>query len=443
MATKRSNKLVPGIAGLYQLFVHSKLTAGLLLLICAVIAVIAANVPALRGLHEFWEKELVFGINDSIVTMSVRHFVNDVLMAIFFFSVGLEIKREIKVGELSSPKKAMLPIFAAIGGMIVPALFYTAFNTGTESANGWGIPMATDIAFAIGILSLLGNRCPIALKVFLTALAIVDDIGAIIVLAIFYPSHELHAVFLLAAAAVTVVLLLLNRAGVKSPLPYTILGLALFVTVYMSGIHATISGVILAMTIPAWTSINEVRFSVGMSRLIEDFRKASNSEVDVLANKEQLEVINKIGINVNMINPLLHRLEIQLHPWVNFIIMPLFALANAGVVIDPSVMSGGVPPVMTGIFFGLLLGKPTGIFLFSWIAVKLRIANLPDGTKWKQILSLGILGGIGFTMSIFIDNLAFDSNFLVSSGKFAILVTSFIAACLGLAALYLTTNKKE
>lgn len=442
MATKRSNKLVPGLAGLYQLFVHSKLTAGLLLLICAVVAVVAANVPSLHGLHEFWDKEIVLGFNGTEMNMSVRLFINDVLMAIFFFSVGLEIKREILVGELSSPKKAMLPIFAAVGGMIVPALIYTVFNAGTESANGWGIPMATDIAFAIGILSLLGNRCPVALKVFLTALAIVDDIGAIIVLAIFYPSHELHAVFLLGAAVVTGILLLLNRLGVKSVLPYTVLGIVLFVLVYMSGIHATISGVIMAMTIPAWTSINEVRFSVGMGRLIDDFRDASNGEVRVLANNEQLDVINKIGINVDMINPLLHKLEIRLHPWVNFIIMPLFALANAGVKVDPSVLSGGIPPVMTGIFFGLLLGKPIGIFLFSWLAVRLRMANLPEGAVWKQIMAIGILGGIGFTMSIFIDNLAFQDMMLIGSGKFAILMTSVTAACIGLAALYITTNRK-
>lgn len=442
MATKKSNKLVPGLAGLYQLFVHSKLTAGLLLLICAVVAVAAANVPSLYGLHEFWDREIVLGFNGAEMNMSVRLFVNDVLMAVFFFSVGLEIKREILVGELSSPKKAMLPVFAAVGGMIVPALIYTIFNAGSPSSNGWGIPMATDIAFAIGILSLLGNRCPVALKVFLTALAIVDDIGAIIVLAIFYPSHELHAVFLLGAAIVTGILLLLNRLGVRSVLPYTALGILLFIFVYMSGIHATISGVILAMTIPAWTSINEVRFSVGMGRLVDDFREASNGEVRVLANKKQLDVINRMGISVDMINPLLYKLETRLHPWVNFIIMPLFALANAGVVIDSAVLSGGVPPVMTGIFFGLLFGKPIGIFLFSWLAVKLHVANLPEGAGWRQILSIGILGGIGFTMSIFIDNLAFRDVTLISSGKFAILMTSVTAAFIGLAALYLTTRRK-
>lgn len=443
MGTKRSNKLVPGFYNLYQMFVHSKLTAGVLLLVCAVIAVLAANIPALSWLHEFWEKKISLGFNDAIFAMSIRDFVNDVLMVIFFFSVGLEIKREILVGELSTPKKAMLPIFAALGGMIFPALIYTIFNAGTETAHGWGIPMATDIAFAIGVISLLGNRCPLALKVFLTALAIVDDIGSIIVLAIFYPSHELHAIFLLFAAAIVVILLIMNRRGVKSGIPYVFFGFFLFLCIFLSGIHATIAGVILAMTIPARTSINEVRFLVGMGKLMDDFKDASNSEVKVLANNRQLDIINRIDMNVSSINPLVHRMEITLQPYVNFLIMPLFALANAGVVVDTSALAHGIPPVMAGVSLGLLLGKPIGIFLFSWLAVKLRIANLPDGTKWKQLLSLGVMGGIGFTMSIFIDNLAFSDEATINAGKFAILATSVLAAVLGLIALHFTCKKPE
>lgn len=441
MGTKRSNKLVPGFFNLYQMFVHSKLTAGVLLLVCAVIAVLAANIPALHWLHEFWEKKISLGFGGDIFEISVRDFVNDVLMVIFFLSVGLEIKREVLVGELSTPKKAMLPIFAALGGMIVPALIYTACNLGTDTAHGWGIPMATDIAFAIGIISLLGNRCPLALKVFLTALAIVDDIGAIIVLAIFYPSHELHAVFLLVAMAVVAILVIMNRMGVKSAIPYAFFGFLLFLCIFMSGIHATIAGVILAMTIPARTSINEVRFSVGMGKLLDDFKRASHSEVKVLANNKQLDVINRIDMNVSSINPLIHRMEVSLHPYVNYLIMPLFALANAGVVIDTSVFGNGVSPVIAGVSLGLLLGKPIGIFLFSWLAVKIKIANLPDGTSWKQLFALGILGGIGFTMSIFIDNLAFSDAATVNAGKLAILATSVCAALIGLIALYVTTRK--
>ncbi len=392
---------------LLEKILHNSMTGGVLLLICAVVAVLAANIPAMGWLHRFWDSSFGFTFQDFSFSMPVRQWVDDVLMAVFFFSVGLEIKRELLVGELSTMKKAMLPMFAAVGGMVFPALIYAFFNSGTPSASGWGIPMATDIAFAIGVLSLLGNRCPLGLKVFLVALAVVDDIGAIIVLAVFYPSHDIHFVYLVYAAVTVLVLLILNRSGIRSILIYLVLGAVLFVFVFLSGIHATISGVILAMTIPAKTATGDIRAFTGPD--------------------------SPLG-----------RLETALHPWVNFLIMPIFALANAGVVIDRSVMGGDtMPAVMPGVFFGLLLGKPLGIFVFSWLAVKLRLAGLPEGTRWRQIFSLGILGGIGFTMSIFIDNLAFSEPHLVNAGKLAILVTSFLAACLGIAALYLTTDKTK
>lgn len=385
---------------------HNSMTGGVLLLICAVTAVLAANVPSMRGLHELWSVNLGVSFGENTFSMPLRLWIDDVLMAVFFFSVGLEIKRELLVGELSTMKKAALPMFAALGGMIFPALIYTVFNAGTPSASGWGIPMATDIAFAIGVLSLLGTRCPAGLKVFLVALAVVDDIGAIIVLAVFYPSHDIHFIYLLYALAVVLLLIVINKAGVRSALVYIALGVALFVFVFRSGIHATIAGVILAMTIPARSSVGDVRSFSGPDTL-------------------------------------LGRMESALHPWVTFLIMPLFALANAGVVIDSSSIGQGVmPAVIPGVFFGLLVGKPLGIFAFSWLAVKLRLADLPAGTKWKQVLSLGILGGIGFTMSIFIDNLAFSDGELVNAGKLAILATSFLAACLGVAALYMTTRIK-
>ncbi len=392
---------------LLEKILHNSMTGGVLLLICAVVAVLAANIPAMGWLHRFWDSSFGFTFQDFSFSMPVRQWVDDVLMAVFFFSVGLEIKRELLVGELSTMKKAMLPMFAAVGGMVFPALIYAFFNSGTPSASGWGIPMATDIAFAIGVLSLLGNRCPLGLKVFLVALAVVDDIGAIIVLAVFYPSHDIHFVYLVYAAVTVLVLLILNRSGIRSILIYLVLGAVLFVFVFLSGIHATISGVILAMTIPAKTATGDIRAFIGPD--------------------------SPLG-----------RLETALHPWVNFLIMPIFALANAGVVIDRSVMGGDtMPAVMPGVFFGLLLGKPLGIFVFSWLAVKLRLAGLPEGTRWRQIFSLGILGGIGFTMSIFIDNLAFSEPHLVNAGKLTILVTSFLAACLGIAALYLTTDKTK
>lgn len=435
------SKVIPGLKGAYHTFVHSKTTGGILLLICAVVAVMSANIPSMRGLYELWHMEVGFSFGEFSFKMPLEMWINDVLMTIFFFSVGLEIKRELLVGELSSPKKALLPIFAALGGMLVPAAIYAFINGGTPSANGWGIPMATDIAFAIGVLSLLGNRCPLSLKVFLTALAIVDDIGAIIVLAVFYPSHALHLNYLIFAAVIILILLIINRSGVKSAAAYLIPGFFLFLCVFQSGIHATIAGVILAMTIPATTSINEVRFYVGTKSLLEKFKDAGNSEVQVLANSEQLDYIYRISQSVKTMNPLLHRLESKLHPWVNFFIMPVFALANAGVEINGEVISSGVvPPVMQGIFFGLLLGKPIGITLFSYIAVKLKLAQAPKGALWRQVFALGIVGGIGFTMSIFIDNLAFQDKMLIDEGKLAILVTSVCAAIIGLLALFLTTR---
>lgn len=439
----RKNKKFPSLIGLTESFIHSNITGGVLLLIFAVIAVLAANVPAMNGLHRFWDIEAGFGFGSTSFRMPVRLWVNDVLMAIFFFSVGLEIKRELRVGELSTPKKAMLPIFAALGGMIFPALIYSIFNIGTPSQNGWGIPMATDIAFAIGVLSLLGNKCPVGLKIFLTALAVVDDIGAIIVLAIFYPTHDIHFIYLFYALLVVLLLVLFNRMNVKNTLAYLIPGVFLFIFVFNSGIHATIAGVILAMTIPAKASVNELRFYVGTKDLLEKFKNAGNNEIEVLANNKQLDYIHRISKNAGAINPLLNKMEAALHPWVHFIIMPIFALANAGVVIDSAALSFPLPPVMVGVFFGLLVGKPLGIFAFSYMAVKLKLAQLPAGSRWKQVLALGVVGGIGFTMSIFIDNLAFSDQTVINEGKLAILVTSMLAGCLGVLAINLTNNKSK
>lgn len=438
---------IPGLMGTFQTFFHSNITGGIFLLVCAVFAVLAANIPALSGFNEIWGMEAGLNLGKFSISMTLRDWVNDVLMAVFFLSAGLEIKRELLVGELSSIKKAMLPIFAALGGMIFPAIIYTIFNYGTETQNGWGIPMATDIAFAIGILFLLGKRCPLALKVFLTALAIVDDIGSIVVVAIFYPSGNMHFIYLLYAAIIIAFLFLLNRLKVKTPMAYILPGVFLFICILNSGIHAAIAGVLLAMTIPTRSSINELRFYVGTKNLLEKFKNAGNSELQVLANNEQLDLIHKILQNSKSMNPLLHNMEEGLHMWVTFIIMPLFALANAGVAVDTGVFSSlHFPPVMKGIFFGLLFGKPMGIFLFSWLAVKLKLAQLPENTKWIQILALGIVGGIGFTMSIFIDNLAFDNSVYVAEGKLAVLTTSFCAAVLGLLALrllYRNTGKKK
>ena len=413
-------------------------------MICAVIALLAANVPQLAPLHELWNTNMGITIGNFSLNMSLGHWINDALMAMFFFVVGLEIKREMLVGELSSLKHAALPIFAAVGGMIVPAILYALFNyNNPESISGWGIPMATDIAFAIGVLSLLGKRAPLGLKVFLTALAIVDDLGAIIVLAIFYPSHALHLDMLLYAGLVVAFLFTLNKFKVNNVLMYVLPGILLWYFVYMSGIHATIAGVLLALTIPSKTVINEVRFTVNMKYWVDKFKDAGNSEVEVLANAEQHHIIHQISKNVDDINPLMLKFEEALHKWVTFFIMPVFALANAGVELSGDIFTFPIPTVAVGVFFGLLLGKPIGITLLSFIAVKSGIAELPSGVNWKQVFALGIIAGIGFTMSIFIDGLAFESENLINIGKVAILGTSLVAAVLGCAAVYVTSPKEK
>lgn len=429
------------IRGMMHSFLESQTSGGIVLLACTIIALVVANVPALRHLQDIWNIRAGVNFGSFSLEMSLLHWVNDALMAIFFFVVGLEIKREMMVGELSSLKKATLPIFAALGGMLVPAAIYIFFNGGTPTANGWGIPMATDIAFAIGVISILGKRCPSALKIFLLALAIVDDLGAIVVLAIFYPSHEISFLFMGLALLVFIFLAVMNKMKVTSPYVYMIFGVVLWYFVYRSGIHATIAGVLLAITIPSKTTINEVRFYVKVKHLLEKFKEAGNSEVEVLANPKQMEVIHDINEDVDAVNPLMHRFESALHPISHFLIIPLFALANAGVTLDGSILEmSPLPALVPGIFFGLLLGKPVGITLFSFIAVKTKLAELPKGVPWKQIFAVGIVAGIGFTMSIFVDNLAFDDVNHLNMGKAAILVTSFVSAIVGMLAILLTTK---
>ena len=441
----KKNRIVTGsiaARNFLAAFLHNEAIGGILLMICAVVALMCANIPQLGFLHELWDTNVGINIGSFSLEMSLELWINDFLMAIFFFVVGLEIKREMMVGELSSLKQASLPILAAVGGMVVPAIIYSVFNwSDPESASGWGIPMATDIAFALGVLSLLGKRVPLGLKVFLTALAIVDDLGAIIVLAVFYPTHALHFDMLVYAAVIVLLLLTFNRNRVNNPIMYVIPGLFLWYFIFQSGIHATIAGVILALTIPSKTVINEVRFSVSIKYWLEKFKQVSNSEVEVLANPEQQHILHQMERNVRNMSPLMHKFEAGLHPLVTFFIMPVFALANAGVAISGDLFTLPVPSVATGIFFGLLCGKPLGIFLFSLAAVKMRIAELPQGTNWKQIFALGIIAGIGFTMSIFIDGLAFSNENLINIGKAAILGTSLVAALAGCLAVYMTSPK--
>ena len=431
------------LKNLFSTFFNNSSTGGILLLICVIIALVVANNPAWAPAMDILNVEFGFSFGRFQFEMTLLHWINDGLMTIFFLVVGLEIKREVLVGELSSFKQAALPIFAAIGGMVVPAALYLVFNNDTPSENGWGTPMATDIAFALGILSLLGKRVPLALKVFLTALAIVDDLGAIIVLAVFYPTHAINTELLLYSGILFTTLLVFNRINIKKPAMYIVPGVILWFLILGSGIHATIAGVLLAITIPGRSKINEVRFIVGSRYLLNKFASASDNRLSVLSNHEQQQAIHSLHKKLDQVHPLMIKVEHILHPWVTYFIMPVFALANAGVILDPGLFKHSLAPIVPGIFFGLLLGKPLGILIASWIAVKLKIAVLPGDMTWSHVFSVGIIAGIGFTMSIFIDNLAFTDQKIINMGKMTIIGTSFIAAIIGLSAILLTTRNKE
>lgn len=412
-------------------FVRVESSGGLVLIITTIIALIWANSPWGHLYEAFKNVNLTIGAGDFILSKPAILWINDGLMAVFFFLVGLEIKREILVGELNSFRQASLPIFAAIGGMIAPALIFAVFNYGAPSAHGWGIPMATDIAFSLGVLSMLGDRAPLSLKVFLTAVAIVDDIGAILVIAVFYSSGV--SVWIIGLGMLFFVcMLLLNRMGVRSPLPYLLLGVLMWLAFLKSGVHATVAGVLAAMTIPASTRICCQDFTESMNKHISDYGNASGTGAVTLSNKQMLSALGHMGRDVLMASPPLKRIEHNLHHWVAFGIMPVFALANAGINFGSE---GGIDPfnpVSLGIFTGLILGKVVGICSASWLAIKIGIADMPRTMQPGHFLGASLLAGIGFTMSIFIATLAWDetSHFIIDA-KFSILIASTVAGILG------------
>lgn len=432
LLTKRSNALL-----------GSQWAGGAILVVFAILALVLANLEATKGMyHHILESRLSFDFNGHGFGMSVEQWISDGLMAIFFFVVGLEIKRELMAGQLSSFKHAALPIAAAIGGMIVPALIYMSFNHGTETAAGWGIPMATDIAFAIGVLSLLGRRVPVSLKVFLTALAIVDDLGAIIVIAIFYTS-TINFVMLGAGIVLLLLMFLMNKRGVHSVTLYLIPGLAVWYLFLYSGVHSTIAGVLVAMTIPTIPRFSKKYFSYKVRYFLEEFRFRDREGAEVLSNPAQAEALyHTREVARNAVSPA-QRLEHALQPLVTFFIMPVFALANAGVDLASASVVDDVfrTDMGHGIFFGLVLGKPLGIMLMCWLAIKSGLAAMPKNATWISLGSVACLGGIGFTMSIFIDTLAFAGSEFMDAGKIAILVSSLSAAVLGAIVVNLVSKK--
>ena len=410
-------------------FLHHEAFGGVLLLACAVVALLWANSPWQHSYEALWEMELGLGLGSWHFGESLRHWINDGLMAIFFLVVGLEIKREVLVGELASRRRATLPAIAALCGAIIPAAIYIAFNAGTNAAAGWGIPMATDIAFSLGVLALLGSRIPLGLKVFLTALAIVDDLLAVLVIALFY-AGELDLLMLLVAVAILALLVLVNRLGAWQPLVYALLGLALWGAIFASGLHATLAGVLLALTIPARTRIDPDAFVARGQALLQQFARAGDPGDSVLTNGERQDTLAELEDVVEAVGAPLQRLEHALHPWVVFAIVPLFALANAGVRVEGNLASVIDSPVTLGVLVGLVLGKQIGVLLGAWLATRLGWSELPDGVGWRQIYGVGWLAGIGFTMSLFVADLAFAGPgevLTLAEAKVGVLAASVIA----------------
>lgn len=424
---------------------------GVLLLVCVVLAMLLANLPftgqAYRDILETNIQIHLFSGNGDVNILfprdlTIEKFINDVLMVIFFFTVGLEIKREISHGELSSPKKALLPVIAAFGGVIAPALIYTIINHGTAAASGWGIPTATDIAFAVCILSVLGDKVPVSLKVFLTALAIADDLIAILVVALFY-GGTIKLGLLAISFAIIILTLLLRHIGEKRMFPYLVCAFAVWVLFYYSGIHATMSGVVMAFLIPATPRYSKSQYLRKRNLYIRKLSTLDDFSEEPFPNGPQKYCLRKLESIAHGTMDMSYRVEHALSPWVNFLIMPIFALANAGVQItdasyfnvfssDPALGS-----VSMGVFLGLLLGKPVGITLFSWIAIKLKVGAMPKNATWPLLFAVACLGGIGFTMSIFVDTLSFGTQapevmeHLRNAGKIAVLLGSVCSGILG------------
>jgi NhaA family Na+:H+ antiporter len=414
----------------FQRFTAQEASAGIVLLACTIVALIWANSPWSHSYHELWDTHLKVGFANYTLDKPLHFWINDALMAVFFFVVGLEIKRSILVGELASPKQAALPVVAAIGGMAIPAALYAALNVGGEGSSGWGIPMATDIAFSLGVLALLGSRIPISLKVFLTAFAIVDDIGAVAVIALFY-TDEVAWANVVVAVGLLGVLGLLNWLGVRHAVVYTILGIGVWLSFLTSGIHATVAGILIAATIPSSVRIDPREFVEHGRAMLDQFERGIRRTHGDHATIEQSAAVEELERACMDVESPLQQLEHDLHPWVAFVVMPVFALANAGVALDGGLLDALSGRVALGVLIGLIIGKQLGIFAFAWLAIQTGIAVKPNGVTWRQIYGISWLGGIGFTMSIFITGLALDGEELVSESKLAIFVASLICGAVG------------
>ena len=405
----------------FEEFVRSESAGGVTLIAAAIVAFLWANSPLSPGYFVLRETYLGFDLGGWGFEKPLLLWVNDGLMAVFFFLVGLEIKREVSAGELSDPRDATLAVAAALGGMAVPAAIYATINWGGEGVGGWGVPVATDIAFALGMMALLGNRVPLSLKVFLTALAIVDDLGAVLLIALFY-TERISLFNLIASLGVLGLAFAYGRSGGRNLKVFTFLGVVVWFFVLQSGVHATVAGVLLALIIP-------IKRKIPPGDLREELRASLENQ---RFEEVEVKVANLERVLGDAQSPL-HRLEHLLHPWVAFLVLPIFALFNAGL----SLGGGGglLNPVTVGTFLGLLVGKPVGVLAFSWAATQLGWASLPEGVGWRSMAGAGLLAGIGFTMSLFVGGLAFEEGGLLDQAKLGVLAASVLAAVLGLTLL--------
>ncbi len=391
-------------------FIHRQTTSAILLMLCAVVALYLANSRWSEAYHNLVKMPFTIGFPDYLLSMSLHHWINDGLMALFFFVIGLELKREILIGELADPKQALLPIAAAVGGMLIPALIYIAFNQQDPTINGWGIPMATDIAFALGTLALLGDRIPKSLLTFLVALAIVDDLGAVVVIAVFYTESldwtALAGVFLILGCLTS-----LNLGGIRHPLPYILFGMVLWLAMLKSGVHATLAGIFLAFSIPMRPKFDPSRFLSYANKMIAQIQEAYNKEKNILKNEEMRSRLSALSEGVHLVQAPAQVLEQKMHLPSAYLIIPIFSLANAGIPIDWASFGSIITnPVSSGIVGGLVLGKLIGVAGFTWITVRLGLSQLPQGLNFNHIVGVGLMSGIGFTMSIFVAELGFANH---------------------------------
>ncbi|WP_086475672.1 MULTISPECIES: Na+/H+ antiporter NhaA [Arenibacter] len=423
-----------------QTFMHQQKSGGIVLGISVIIAMILANSPLSEYYFSFFEQKLGFQFNgESFLNYSLLHWINDGLMAVFFFVLGLELKREIVGGELSNPRNALLPIGGALGGVMIPAIIYILLNPTGEASNGWGIPMATDIAFALGVLYLLGDKIPLSLKVFLTALAIIDDLIAVLVIAFFYTS-DISILSLSIGLGCVFIMFIGNKMGIRNILFYAILGIVGVWTAFLlSGVHATIASVLAAFTIPADMSIKENTYIVKIQNYLAKFKSADPDHNIPTLTSEQIHILDNLKDDTKKIIPPLQRLEHGMHPFVTFFIIPVFALANAGVSVAIDMEQLLSTNIALGIALGLVVGKIVGVVGFTLLLVKLKVAPLPTGMTIRNLFGLGFLASIGFTMSLFITSLAFTSETYLVQAKIGIFVASIIGAFVG----YFLLSKQE